>query len=56
MYCKVSTNPDALKVYVIWTMGSLGSVTWEYMKIMAGVLLVGLYAAIVSTKQTKCYC
>lgn len=45
------TNPDALKIYVIWTMGSLSSVTWEYMKIMASVLLVGLTLSLFLQKK-----
>ncbi|MDR2408625.1 MAG: iron ABC transporter permease, partial [Bacteroidales bacterium] len=33
------TDPDSLKLYVIWTFGSLSAVTWTYMKIMFPVII-----------------
>ena len=34
-------NPDALKLFVVWTFGSLNGVGWQDMPIMLSVLLVG---------------
>ena len=34
-------NPDALKLFIVWTLGSLSSVGWQELKVMAVVLLVG---------------
>jgi iron complex transport system permease protein len=45
------TNPDALKIFVVWTMGSLSAVTWEYMYIMMPLLCFGLLIALVLPKQ-----
>ena len=41
------SNPDSLKLYIVWTFGSLSAVTWTYMKVMlpaiaAGIMLVFL--------------
>ena len=36
------SNPDALKVYIVWTFGSLSAVTWTFMKIMAPIVIAGL--------------
>ncbi len=35
------SNPDALKLFVVWTLGSLNSVGWAQMPYLAGVLGVG---------------
>lgn len=34
-------NPDALKVFVVWTLGSLGGVGWRQLPVLAGVLFAG---------------
>lgn len=34
-------NPDALKLFIVWTLGSLSSVGWQELQVMAVVLLVG---------------
>ena len=34
-------NPDALKLFVVWTFGSLNGVGWQEMPMMLSVLLVG---------------
>lgn len=44
------SNPDALKSFVVWTMGSLGAVTWDFMYIMAPILLLGLSIAFLLQK------
>lgn len=34
-------NPDALKMFIVWTFGSLSGVSWQEMPILVGVMLVG---------------
>ena len=34
-------NPDALKLFIVWTLGSLSSVSWSDMYIMLPILLIG---------------
>lgn len=34
-------NPDALKLFIVWTLGSLSSVSWSDMQMLVPVLLVG---------------
>ncbi len=45
------SNPDALKIYIVWTFGSLGAVTWTFMKIMAPIVVVGLMLALFLQKK-----
>lgn len=35
------SNPDAIKLFVMWTFGSLSAVTWSYMQVLLPVVLVG---------------
>lgn len=35
-------NPDALKLFIVWTLGSLGGVGWSELPVLASVLLVGM--------------
>lgn len=36
------SNPDSLKLFVVWTFGDLSAVTWSYMKAMIPIVLIGL--------------
>jgi iron complex transport system permease protein len=36
------SNPDAIKLFVMWTFGSLSAVTWDYMQVLLPVSLTGL--------------
>ncbi len=36
------SNPDAIKLFVMWTFGSLSAVTWNYMQVLLPVVLVGV--------------
>ena len=36
-------NPDALKLFIVWTLGSLSSVGWSDMPMMASILLLGAF-------------
>lgn len=44
------SKDDALKSYVIWTMGSLGEVTSSQLPIVVCAILIGLFLAILSVK------
>lgn len=43
-------DPDSLKLFIIWTFGSLSSVSWTYMQAMLPLTLVGLTIAIAMQK------
>lgn len=36
------SNPDSLKLFIVWTLGSLHSVGWRDMPFLLGVVIVGL--------------
>lgn len=39
------SNPDSIKLFVMWTFGSLSAVTWEYMRVLFPVIVVGIVVA-----------
>ena len=43
-------NPDALKLFIVWTLGSLSSVGWEDMQLMLPVLILGSVFVLLSLK------
>jgi len=43
-------NPDALKLFIVWTLGSLNSVGWSDMPMMASVLLLGAFFVLLALK------
>ena len=45
------SNPDAIKLFIMWNMGSLSAVTWEYLQILVPTILTGLLLAIILTKR-----
>lgn len=45
------SNPDALKIYVVWTMGSLSAVTWNYLVIMAPIVMLSIIVALLMPKK-----
>ena len=45
------SNPDAIKLFVMWTFGSLGAVTWGYMQVLLPVSLTGLGMAFLLHKK-----
>jgi len=45
------SNPDAIKLFVMWTFGSLSAVTWSYMQVLLPVVLVGLGMAFFLQKR-----
>lgn len=48
---QISANPDAIKLYVIWTFGSLSAVGWDNMSILAPVVAMGLILALALHKN-----
>jgi len=46
-----TSNPDTLKLFISWTFGSLSSVSWEYMAIMAPIIVIGTIMAFVIQKR-----
>lgn len=45
------SNPDTLKLFITWTFGSLSAVGWEQMGVMAPLITVGLFVALLLQKQ-----
>jgi iron complex transport system permease protein len=45
------SNPDAIKLFVMWTFGSLSSVTWTYMQVLLPVSVIGLSIAFILHKK-----
>lgn len=45
------SNPDAVKLFVMWNMGSLSAVTWNYMFVLFPVILTGLLISFLLTKR-----
>ena len=45
------SNPDAIKLFVMWTFGSLSAVTWNYMQVLLPVSLTGLGMAFLLHKK-----
>ena len=43
-------NPDSLKLFIVWTLGSLSSVGWEEMRWLVPIVLVGLCCVIILIK------
>ncbi|MBQ4508901.1 MAG: iron ABC transporter permease [Paludibacteraceae bacterium] len=44
-------NPDALKLFITWTFGSLSSVGWSEMAVMFPVLLAGMLCSLMLVKN-----
>ena len=45
------SNPDTLKLFVVWTFGSLSAVGWSQMPVLATMVLVGMLLAVVLMKN-----
>ena len=43
-------NPDALKLFIVWTLGSLSSVGWSDMQMLVPVLVAGTLFALLALK------
>ena len=44
------SNPDALKLFIVWTLSSLSSVNWEQMPLLAGLTIVGMLLCVMLIK------
>jgi iron complex transport system permease protein len=45
------SNPDAVKLFQMWTFGSLSAVTWTYMQVLLPIVLFGLGASLLLQKR-----
>ena len=45
------SNPDAVKLFITWTFGSLSAVTWPYMQVLVPVVVVGIGMALFLQKS-----
>jgi iron complex transport system permease protein len=45
------SNPDAIKLFLMWTFGSLSAVTWNYLQILLPVVLAGIGMAFFLQKR-----
>ena len=45
------SSPDTVKLFVMWTFGSLSAVTWNYMQVLFPVVLLGLGMAFYLQKK-----
>ena len=43
-------NPDALKLFIVWTLGSLSSVSWDDMKLLLPILILGALFVLLTIK------
>ena len=43
-------NPDALKLFIVWTLGSLSSVSWGDMQMLLPILLLGTFFVLLALK------
>ena len=43
-------NPDALKLFIVWTLGSLSSVNWQDMQLLVPILVAGTVFVLLSLK------
>ncbi len=43
-------NPDALKLFIVWTLGSLSSVRWSDMQLLVPILLIGTLFVLLALK------
>lgn len=46
------SNPDAIKLYILWTFGSLSAVSWENLQLLLPVILLGLILAFALHKKS----
>ena len=43
-------NPDSLKLFIVWTLGSLGGVGWSQLQVMAAIVIAGLTVSLMLMK------
>ncbi len=45
------SNPDAIKLFIVWTFGSLSAVTWNFFQLLAPIIIIGLFLSFFIQKQ-----
>ena len=45
------SNPDAIKLFVMWNLGSLGGVTWQQLYYLIPIVFIGLFLALFLQKR-----
>ncbi|MGC9151027.1 MAG: FecCD family ABC transporter permease [Microbacter sp.] len=45
------SNPDAVKLFVVWTFGSLNAVTWYQLQILIPLIILGLFLTFLLQKK-----
>lgn len=45
------TNPEALKLFVVWTFGSLSSVSWQMLPVLLALFVFGIFLAFFMAKE-----
>lgn len=43
-------NPDSLKLFIVWTLGSLGGVGWSQLPVMAAIVIAGMTVSLLLMK------
>jgi len=46
-----AADPDSLKLFIVWTFGSLSAVTWTFMQAMLPIVVIGLVMVCCMQKQ-----
>ncbi len=46
-----SANPDSLKVFIVWTFGSLSAVSWKFMAVMLPIVILGIIICLTIQKS-----
>jgi iron complex transport system permease protein len=49
------SKAEEMQVYILWTFGSLGSLSWKEIQVLSFVLTVGIIIAIVNTKSLNAW-
>lgn len=49
-------NDESLKMFVVWTMGSLGDVTLNQLAVLIPSIVTGLLLAVVTINRSTCCC
>jgi iron complex transport system permease protein len=46
-----ASNAESLKLFVMWSMGSLSSVTWQFLNVMAPIIIICLILSLLLPKK-----
>ncbi|MBP1637892.1 MAG: transport system permease protein [Bacteroidetes bacterium] len=45
------SNPDAIKLFIMWNLGSLSAVTWEHLQLLVPAVFIGLVLSVFLQKR-----